>query len=166
MLAKKNEINNKTESWKRSMLLVSAVTIHNIPEGLAVGVAFGSLALAIPGSSLLTAIMLAVGIGLQNFPEGAAVSLPLRREGYSISKSFFYGQLSAVVEPIAGIVGAIAVINARNALPFLLSFAAGAMIIVAGAELIPESTKSNKTFSILGLILGFIVMMVLDIALG
>ncbi|MFQ7058941.1 MAG: ZIP family metal transporter, partial [Turicibacter sanguinis] len=131
-------------SLKRSLLLVSAVTIHNIPEGLAVGVAFGGVVAGIEGATLISAILLAIGIGLQNFPEGAAVSLPLRREGYSRWKSFLSGQASGLVEPVAGVIGALAAISVRSLLPFLLAFAAGAMISVVSSELIPESARDNK----------------------
>ena len=151
---------------KRSILLVSAITLHNIPEGLAIGVAFGSIALGIEGATLVSACLLAIGIGLQNFPEGAGVSLPLRREGYSRSKSFFYGQASGIVEPISGVIGAILAIFVQSILPFLLSFAAGCMISVVGRELLPEASKENKNHATGGLIIGFIVMMVLDVALG
>lgn len=154
------------ESLKRSILLVSAITIHNIPEGMAVGVAFGGIASNVTGMTGIGAIMLALGIGIQNFPEGAAVSLPLRNEGYSRFKSFMFGQASAIVEPISAIIGVILVMYIRNILPFLLSFAAGAMIIVAARELLPESVKENKNLSTLGLITGFILMMILDVALG
>lgn len=160
-----NRKNNK-ESLKRSILLVSAITIHNIPEGMAVGVAFGGIASNVSGMTGIGAIMLALGIGIQNFPEGAAVSLPLRNEGYSRFKSFMFGQASAIVEPISAIIGVILVMYIRNILPFLLSFAAGAMIIVAARELLPESVKENKNLSTLGLITGFILMMILDVALG
>ena len=160
-----NRKNNK-ESLKRSILLVSAITIHNIPEGMAVGVAFGGIASNVSGMTGIGAIMLALGIGIQNFPEGAAVSLPLRNEGYSRFKSFMFGQSSAIVEPISAIIGVILVMYIRNILPFLLSFAAGAMIIVAARELLPESVKENKNLSTLGLITGFILMMILDVALG
>ncbi len=155
-----------SHSIKRSILLVSAVTLHNIPEGMAVGVAFGSIASGAGGATLIGSIMLAIGIGLQNFPEGASVSLPLRREGLSRTKSFLYGQASGMVEPIAGVLGVIAAITLRQALPFLLSFAAGAMITVVCAELIPESASGNKNLSTLGVMCGFIVMMVMDVALG
>lgn len=155
-----------SHSIKRSILLVSAVTLHNIPEGMAVGVAFGSIASGAGGATLIGSIMLAIGIGLQNFPEGASVSLPLRREGLSRTKSFLYGQASGMVEPIAGVLGVVAAITLRSALPFLLSFAAGAMITVVAAELIPESASGNKNLSTLGVICGFIVMMVMDVALG
>lgn len=151
---------------KRSFLLVLAVTLHNIPEGLAVGVAFGGVAAGIPGASLAAAITLAIGIGLQNFPEGAAVSLPLRREGLSRRKSFFYGQASGIVEPIAGVLGVVAALTVRSILPFLLSFSAGAMIAVVAAELLPEASIENKNITTIGVILGFIVMMVLDVVLG
>ena len=160
-----NRKSNK-ESLKRSILLVSAITIHNIPEGMAIGVAFGGIASNVTGMTGIGAIMLALGIGIQNFPEGAAVSLPLRNEGYSRFKSFMFGQASAIVEPISAIIGVILVMYVRNILPFLLSFAAGAMIIVAARELLPESVKENKNLSTLGLITGFILMMILDVALG
>ena len=154
-------------SWRRSVLLVTAVTLHNIPEGLAVGVAFGALGANIPSATFAGAVALAVGIGLQNFPEGAAVSIPLRREGLSRSKSFAYGQLSGVVEPIAGVIGAVAVIVMRPLLPFALSFAAGAMIYVVVEELIPEAQSSGDSdIATLGTMLGFTVMMTLDVALG
>ena len=153
-------------SLKRSLLLVSAVTIHNIPEGLAVGVAFGGVVAGIEGASLFSAILLAIGIGLQNFPEGAAVSLPLRREGYSRMRSFLSGQASGLVEPIAGVIGAFAAISVRGLLPFLLSFAAGAMISVVASELIPESARDNKNLAAIGVIIGFMVMMIMDVALG
>lgn len=154
------------DSLKRSILLVSAITIHNIPEGMAIGVAFGGIASGVPGMTLIGAIMLALGIGIQNFPEGAAVSLPLRSEGYSRFKSFMLGQASALVEIVAGIMGAVLVIYIRSMLPLLLAFAAGAMIVVVARELLPESVKNNKNLSTLGLIAGFILMMVLDVALG
>lgn len=153
-------------TYKRSILLVGAVTLHNIPEGLAVGVAFGSTALASGGASFAEAAMLAVGIGLQNFPEGACVSLPLRRDGASKGKAFFYGQASGIVEPIAGVLGATLVLWATKALPFLLAFSAGAMISVVASELVPESAQTNKNLATFGLITGFIVMMVLDVVLG
>ena len=130
-------------SWQRSVLLISAITLHNIPEGLAIGVAFGAVAAGVPQASLGAAIALAVGIGLQNFPEGTAVAMPLRREGMSRGKSFFYGQLSAVVEPIAAVLGAVAVVLAQPILPYALAFAAGAMIFVAAEELIPEAKRGS-----------------------
>ena len=137
-------------------MLVLAITLHNIPEGLAVGVAFGALAFDLPSASLAGAIALAIGIGIQNFPEGAAVSVPLRREGFSRLKSFWYGQLSGVVEPIAGVIGAVSVLYARPLLPYALSFAAGAMIYVVVEELIPESQGSKNTdIATLGTLFGF-----------
>lgn len=154
-------------SLRRSVLLVLAITLHNIPEGLAVGVAFGALGADIPSASLGGAIALAVGIGIQNFPEGAAVSIPLRREGLSRFKSFIYGQFSGIVEPFAGILGAIAVVFARPLLPYALSFAAGAMIYVVVEELIPESQMGDEgDLSTIGAMIGFAVMMTLDVALG
>ncbi len=154
-------------NWKRSVLLVLAITLHNIPEGLAVGVAFGAVAANIDGATLGGAIALAIGIGIQNFPEGTAVAMPLRREGLSRGKSFWYGQLSGAVEPIAGILGAWAVITMRPLLPYALAFAAGAMIFVCVEELIPESQrKGNTDFATLGAIFGFAIMMLLDVALG
>lgn len=156
----------KKHSLKRSILLVSAITIHNIPEGLAIGVAFGSVSGTAKGLSLIGAIMLAVGIGIQNFPEGAAVALPLRSEGFSKKKSFLIGFFSAVVEPVAAVIGAALVMRVNNLLPFLLSFAAGTMQLVVARELLPESFEKNKNLSTLGLIIGFVIMMVLDVALG
>jgi len=132
-------------SWQRSLLLVIAITIHNIPEGLAVGVAFGAVAAGVPEATLGSAIAVALGIGIQNFPEGAAVSVPLRREGLSLGKSFFYGQISGVVEPIAGIFGAFVVIFVRPILPYALAFAAGAMIYVVAEELLPEPAREGST---------------------
>lgn len=157
----------RSSNWQRSFLLVSAITIHNIPEGLAVGVAFGAVAAGIPSASMAGAIALAIGIGIQNFPEGAAVSIPLRREGYSRRKAFFYGQLSGVVEPISGVVGALAVLLFRPILPYALAFAAGAMIYVAVEELIPESQRlKHSDVGTVGTIFGFMTMMTLDVALG
>ncbi len=154
-------------NWHRSILLVLAITLHNIPEGLAVGVAFGALSANLPSASLSGALALAIGIGIQNFPEGAAVSIPLRREGFSRRKSFWYGQLSGIVEPIAGVIGAIAVISMQFILPYALSFAAGAMIFVVVEELIPESQLDKNTdVATIGAMLGFAVMMTLDVALG
>lgn len=152
---------------KRILMLISSITIHNIPEGLAVGIAFGSVYYGLTGATTLSAILLAIGIGLQNFPEGSAVSIPLIREGVSRKKAFFYGQLSAIVEPIAGVLGAILVLKARLLLPFFLSFAAGAMIYVVVSELIPES-QSNEKKEIMAIftIIGFSIMMLLDVALG
>ena len=154
-------------SWHRSVLLVSAITLHNIPEGLAVGVAFGAAASGHPAATLGMAIALAIGIGIQNFPEGAAVSVPLRREGMSRIKSFWYGQLSGAVEPIAGVIGAVAVIAMEPLLPYTLSFAAGAMIYVVAEELIPESqAEKHSDVATIGLMIGFAIMMTLDVALG
>jgi ZIP family zinc transporter len=154
-------------NWQRSILLVLAVTLHNIPEGLAVGVAFGAVASGIPSASLAGAIALAIGIGIQNFPEGAAVSVPLRREGLSVGKCFLYGQASGIVEPIAGVIGAAAVLIMRPILPYALAFAAGAMIFVVGEELIPEAnSEGNSDLATAGLMIGFAVMMFLDVALG
>lgn len=152
---------------KRILMLISSITIHNIPEGLAVGIAFGSIFYGINGATTISAIMLAIGIGLQNFPEGSAVSIPLIREGMSRKKAFFYGQLSGIVEPIAGVLGAILVLKVRILLPFFLAFAAGAMIYVVVSELIPES-QSNEKKDLMALftIIGFSVMMILDVALG
>ncbi len=162
-----NEAEGVKTSWHRSVLLVLAITIHNIPEGLAVGVAFGALAAGMPSASLAGAVALAIGIGLQNFPEGAAVSIPLRREGFSRMKSFWYGQLSGIVEPIAGVAGAFLVIAAKPLLPYALSFAAGAMIYVVVEELIPEAQQDRNTdLSTIGAMLGFAVMMLLDVGLG
>lgn len=152
---------------KRTTLLILAITIHNFPEGLAVGVAFGAVAHGLESSNLAGAISLAIGIGIQNFPEGLAISLPLRREGFTPFKSFFFGQLSAVVEPIAGVLGAFAVYFAKPVLPYALSFAAGAMIFVVVEEVIPESQRSgNSDISTMGTLIGFTVMMLLDTALG
>jgi len=158
-------------SWQRSVLLVLAITLHNIPEGLAVGVAFGAVAAGAGTSATLAgAIALAIGIGLQNFPEGAAVSIPLRREGFSRKKAFLYGQASGIVEPIAGVLGAFAVIRIQPILPYALAFAAGAMIYVVVEELIPEAQReeggSKTDVATLGVMAGFAVMMVLDVALG
>lgn len=166
IMSKKKEESTTAESKKRSILLVLAVTLHNIPEGLAVGVAFGGILLGIPEASIVSACLIALGIGLQNFPEGAAVSLPLRREGYPIKKCLLYGQASGMVEPIAGVLGALLAIKMQSILPFLLAFSAGAMIGVVGAELIPESTKNHKNMATIGLLLGFMLMMILDVALG
>lgn len=154
-------------SWQRSILLVLAITLHNIPEGLAVGVAFGAVASGFPEASLAGAIALGLGIGLQNFPEGAAVSIPLRREGLSRTKSFLYGQASGIVEPIAGVIGAASVIFMKPILPYALSFAAGAMIYVVVEELIPEAQQDKKTdIATIGAMLGFALMMFLDVSLG
>jgi len=158
-------------TWQRSVLLVLAITLHNIPEGLAVGVAFGAVTAGIGTSATLAgAVALAIGIGLQNFPEGAAVSIPLRREGFSRRKAFLYGQASGLVEPVAGVLGAIAVTKIQPILPYTLAFAAGAMIYVVVEELIPEAQReeggSKTDIATIGAMLGFAVMMVLDVALG
>ena len=152
---------------KRVFMLITSITLHNIPEGLAVGTAFGSTMFGLNGASLLSAWTLALGIGIQNFPEGTAVSVPLRREGFSRKKAFFYGQLSGIVEPISGVLGAILVLKIRLMLPFLLAFAAGAMIYVVVEELIPESqTNKNKNIMALFTLIGFSIMMLLDVLLG
>ena len=153
----------KTQLHKTT-LLVLAITLHNIPEGLAVGVLFGAAANGIDGATISSAIALAIGIGIQNFPEGFAVAMPLRRAGASRFKSFWYGQLSAIVEPIAGVIGALAVIYIQPILPFALAFAAGAMIFVVVEEVIPETQRDKYTdVAVLGFILGFVVMMILDV---
>lgn len=157
--------------WQRSILLVLAITLHNIPEGLAVGVAFGAAAGGNLGTaSIAGAVALAMGIGIQNFPEGAAVSVPLRREGLSRRKAFMYGQASGIVEPIAGVLGAFAVVKIQPILPYALAFAAGAMIYVVVEELIPEAQReeggSKTDVATIGCMLGFAVMMILDVALG
>ena len=157
----------KGNSFKRCLMLVTSITLHNIPEGLVVGVAFGSLIYNLEGATLMNACLLAFGIGLQNFPEGTAVAVPLRREGMSRGKAFFYGQLSGIVEPISGVIGALLVLKIRFLLPFLLAFAAGAMIYVVVQELIPESqTNKKKEVMAMFTLVGFSVMMILDIALG
>jgi ZIP family zinc transporter len=153
--------------WQRTTLLVLAITLHNIPEGLAVGVLFGGVAAGIPEASIAGAVTLAIGIGIQNFPEGIAVSMPLRRMGMSRRKSFMYGQSSAIVEPIFGVLGAVAVTFFTPILPYALAFAAGAMIFVVVEEVIPETQQDKNTdIATLGFIGGFIVMMTLDVALG
>ena len=162
---------NKTEGiktpWHRTILLTLAITLHNIPEGLAVGVLFGGVAAGFEGASIGAAVALALGIGLQNFPEGFAVSMPLRRQGLSRTKSFLYGQASAIVEPFAAVLGAWAVLTFEPILPYALSFAAGAMIFVVVEEVIPETQQDKYTdIATLGFIGGFIVMMTLDVALG
>jgi len=154
----------------RIMMLILSITLHNIPEGLAVGVAFGALKSgAYTTEALMGAVTIAIGIGLQNFPEGAAVSIPLRREGFSQKKSFFWGQASGMVEPIAGVLGALLVVSVEAILPYALAFAAGAMILVAVHELIPECQKNQEAhpyFATMGIVLGFAVMMLLDVMLG
>ena len=152
---------------RRSAMLVASITLHNIPEGLSVGVAFGSLAYGIPGATLASAAMLALGIGLQNFPEGLAVSVPLRRDGASRARAFFAGQLSGAVEPLAGVVGAALVLSVRQLLPYMLSFAAGAMIYVAVAELVPESQRDGRgELMAFATLAGFALMMAMDVGLG
>lgn len=156
----------KTSSLKRCLMLIFSITLHNIPEGMAIGVAFGSLKYGLDGATFSTACMLAFGIGLQNFPEGMAISLPLRREGFSRKKAFFYGQLSGIVEPISGFIGAIVVLKSRMLLPYLLAFAAGAMIYVVVEELIPESqTNKKKDFMAFCTLIGFVIMMIMDLSL-
>ena len=154
-------------TWRRTVLLILAITLHNIPEGLAVGVAFGAAAADLPAGTLAGAIALAIGIGIQNFPEAVAVAMPLRSAGMSRLRSFWYGQLSGIVEPIAGVIGAVTVLVARAVLPYALAFAAGAMIFVVVEDLIPESHRSgNVDLATMGAMIGFAVMMVLDVALG
>ena len=153
--------------WRRTTLMVLAITLHNIPEGLAVGVLFGGVASGIPEASIAGAVTLAIGIGIQNFPEGIAVAMPIRRQGVSRLKSFWYGQLSAIVEPIAAVIGAVAVTFFTPILPYALAFAAGSMIFVVVEEVIPEAQQDRYTdIATLGFIGGFIVMMILDVSLG
>lgn len=157
----------KNSSLKRCLMLIFSITMHNIPEGLAVGVAFGSAIYGLDGATTSSACLLALGIGLQNFPEGTSVSVPLRREGMSRKKAFFYGQLSGIVEPISGVIGALLILKIRYLLPFLLSYAAGAMIYVVVQELIPESqTNQKKDLMALFTLVGFSIMMILDVALS
>ncbi|MDG1476900.1 MAG: ZIP family metal transporter [Vicingaceae bacterium] len=164
---KQEEAEGVKTDWHRSTLLVLAITLHNIPEGLAIGVLFGGAAVGFEGATLGGAIALAIGIGIQNFPEGMAVSMPLRRQGLSRWKSFNYGQLSAIVEPVAAVLGAWAVMTFQPILPYALAFAAGAMIFVVVEEVIPETQRDKFTdIAVLGFIGGFIVMMTLDVALG
>ncbi|HPC05650.1 MAG TPA: ZIP family metal transporter [Anaerolineaceae bacterium] len=164
---KEGETEGISTTWRRSVLLVLAITLHNFPEGLAVGVAFGAAAVGLPQADITGAVALALGIGIQNFPEGLAVSAPLRREGMKTGKAFWYGQLSGVVEPIAGVLGASAALFMRPILPFVLAFAAGAMIYVVIEELIPEAQNGRHSdLATIGTMLGFAVMMVLDVALG
>lgn len=163
----KHEAEGIPTTWRRSVLLVLAITLHNIPEGLAVGVAFGGVAAGIPSATIGGAIALAIGIGLQNFPEGTSVAVPLRREGMRRWKAFHYGQLSGVVEPVSGVIGAAAVLFIQPILPYALAFAAGAMVFVVVEELIPESHHAGNTdIATMGTIAGFAVMMSLDVALG
>lgn len=159
--------NNTNSSKKRCFMLILSITLHNIPEGLAIGVAFGSVLYGLEGASIGSALLLALGIGLQNFPEGTAVSIPLKRDGYSNKKAFFMGQLSGIVEPISGIIGCVLVQKIQIILPFILAFAAGAMIYVVVQELIPESqTNEKKDLMALFTLIGFSVMMILDVALS
>ena len=168
--AKEGQTEGIPTHLKRSILLVFSITLHNIPEGLAVGVAFGAAAASGDHTSLLAAMAVALGIGLQNFPEGAAVSIPLRREGMSRFKSFMYGQASGVVEPMAGVLGAWAVAGMTPVLPYALAFAAGAMLYVVVEELIPEAQSGGEhesaDLSTIGFIVGFTIMMIMDVALG
>ncbi len=167
LFATESEAEGVSTRWHRVILLVLAITLHNIPEGLAVGVAFGAASVGLGVEGLGVAVALAIGIGLQNLPEGIAVSVPLRGEGVSRLKSFWYGQLSAVVEPIAAVLGASAVLVMRPLLPYALAFAAGAMIFVVVEEVVPESQRGGNTdVATLGAMIGFAVMMVLDVALG
>lgn len=162
-----NHVEGIKTNWQRSVLLVLAITLHNIPEGLAVGVAFGAAGAGLPSATVAGAIALAIGIGIQNFPEGTAVSVPLRREGFSRTKSFWYGQMSGIVEPVAGMIGAFAVILMRPLLPYALAFAAGAMIYVVVEELIPEAhMDGGSDIATVGAMAGFAIMMTLDVALG
>jgi ZIP family zinc transporter len=167
MLKKTEEAEGIPTRWRRTTLLVLAITLHNIPEGLAVGVAFGAAAHGLEWATVASATALAIGIGIQNFPEGAAVSVPLAREGVSKFKSFWFGQLSGMVEPIAGVIGAAAVLTWEPILPYALAFAAGAMIFVVVEEVVPEAQQSGHAdMATMGSILGFVVMMTLDVALG
>jgi len=163
----KDEAEGPKTDWKGTTLLILAITLHNIPEGLAVGVLFGGVAAGVPEATIGGAVALALGIGIQNFPEGIAVSMPLRRQGVSRFKSFWYGQLSAIVEPIAGVLGALLVVQMMPILPYALAFAAGAMIYVVIEEVVPETQRDDFTdIATLGFIGGFIVMMMLDVGLG
>ena len=160
------KLNKKSKSQKRLILMILSITMHNIPEGLAIGIAFGSIKYHIASANITGALMLTLAIGLQNFPEGSAISLPLRRENYSRTKSFIYGSLSAIVEPIFGVIGALITLKIKYLMPFLLSFAAGAMIYVIIQELIPESqTNENKSLMAMFSIIGFTIMTILDTAL-
>jgi len=163
----RSEQEGPKKNWQGTTLLILAITMHNIPEGLAVGVAFGAISVGADDSVIASAVALAIGIGIQNFPEGTAVAVPLRRQGVSRLRSFYWGQLSAVVEPIAGVIGALAVIYMQPILPYALAFAAGAMIYVVVEEVIPETQRDKYTdFATMGFIGGFIVMMMLDVGLG
>lgn len=160
MLSKNKQV---TEHKKRAVLITSAITLHNIPEGMAVGVAFGSVAIGAPNATIFSAIALAIGIGIQNFPEGLCVALPLRKNGASRMKSFLVGQASGIVEPLAGLLGVLFSLHIKNIMPFMLCFSAGAMIAVVASELIPESFHNNKSLASLGLLFGFTLMMILDL---
>jgi ZIP family zinc transporter len=163
----RDEAEGPKTNRRRVVLLVTAITLHNIPEGLAVGVAFGGVIAGMPATNIAAAVALSIGIGLQNFPEGVAVAMPLRSEGMSRVRSFWYGQLSAAVEPVAAVIGATTVVLAAPILPYALSFAAGAMVYVVVEELIPESHREgNVDLATISLMAGFVVMMVLDVALG
>ncbi|MBN1992030.1 MAG: ZIP family metal transporter [Anaerolineae bacterium] len=162
-----SEAEGMETTWQRTTLLVLAITLHNVPEGLAVGVAFGAAAAGLPAATVAGAMALAIGIGIQNFPEGVAVSMPLRRAGLSGAKSFWYGQLSAIVEPVAGVIGAVAVLTSQTILPYALAFAAGAMIFVVIEDLIPEAQcHGHADLATMGAMVGFAVMMMLDVAFG
>ena len=157
----------KKDKIKRNIMLIFSITLHNIPEGMAIGVAFGSIPYNLEGATFMAAVLLTIGIAIQNFPEGSAVSLPLKRDGMSAKKAFLFGNFSGIVEPIAAVLGAILVLRVRILLPILLSFAGGAMIYVVVQELIPESqTNEKKDLMALFTILGFIIMMIFDVALG
>ena len=172
LFSKREEAEGMETNWRKTILLVLAIALHNIPEGLAVGVAFGALASPeLTGMnevfSIGAAIALAIGIGIQNFPEGFAVSMPLRRQGVSRWKSWKWGQLSAIVEPVFAVIGAAIVMQVLPILPYALAFAAGAMIFIVVEEVIPESQRGGHTdLATMGLIAGFIVMMILDVSLG
>ncbi|HEY1046104.1 MAG TPA: ZIP family metal transporter, partial [Bacteroidia bacterium] len=162
-----NEKEGLSTTWNRTILLVLAITLHNIPEGLAIGVSFGAVAMGDPHFSMAAAVALTIGIGIQNFPEGIAVAMPLRRQGVSPLKSFWWGQLSAIVEPVAGVIGAVAVMYAQPILPYALSFAAGAMLYVVVEEVIPETQRDKfADFATMGFVVGFVTMMALDVGLG
>ncbi|EOZ95228.1 Metal transporter, ZIP family [Indibacter alkaliphilus LW1] len=163
----KSESEGIPTNWHKSTLLLLAITLHNIPEGLAIGMLFGTAALNLDQATLTAAIALTIGIGIQNLPEGMAVAMPLRRNGASRTKSFMFGQLSAMVEPIAGVVGALAVVYMKNILPYALAFSAGAMIYVVVEEVIPETQRDKYTdLAVLGFMLGFTIMMILDVGIG
>jgi zinc transporter, ZIP family len=162
----KSQAEGVKTSWHKTVLLFVAITLHNFPEGLAIGVAFGAASLGIPGATLAGATALAIGIGIQNFPEGFAVSVPFRREGLSRTKSFLLGQASALVEPVAAVLGVVSVVLFRPMLPFAMAFAAGAMIYVSVEEIIPEAQQHSPDVATIGTMIGFVIMMVLDVALA